>query len=109
MSPETMVGKVITDIDDEKDWVKLKDMKGNLLKITKDKFDKLLETKCCISGNGVLFKKSTIQFGIIPSFLDKLYKGRVELKKQMKANKKLAHTLDEEIKKLEEELKSFNN
>lgn len=109
MSPETMVGKVISEIgEDEKDVI-VRKTNGQVVKVSKENYDKLLEEKCCISGNNTLFLKSNVKWGIIPSFLDKLYKGRVAIKTEMKTNKKLAHELDEQIKKLEEELQNCAN
>ena len=105
ISPETIVGKVVSEISDDASDVMIRKPNGQVVSMSKDKFDKLLETKCCISGNNTLFLKTTEKFGIIPSFLDKLYKGRVAIKNEMKMNKKLAHELDEQIKALEEQLK----
>ena len=98
-SPETLVGKVITEIGEENtDEVTIRKVNGQFVKMKKDKFNELLKTKCSLSAANVLFLKSTIKLGIIPSFLIKLYEGRKDLKNQMKNNKKLAHELDEQIK-----------
>jgi DNA polymerase elongation subunit (family B) len=51
-----------------------------------------------------LFIKPSVKFGILPSFLDKLYSSRVAIKKECKKNKQKAKDLGEEIKRLEEEL-----
>jgi len=108
MSPETMVGKIIRN-PIEADGVKEDEVMvmtpfKKKVKIKKDELDRLLEEKYCISGNEVLFLKSTVKWGIIPSFLEKLYAGRVQIKNEMKKNKKLAHELEEQIKDLEKQL-----
>lgn len=107
ISPETMVGKVITDIGDENEnEVIIRKTNNQLVKMTKDKFNELLDKKCCITAANVLFLKPDVKRGIIPNFLIKLYEGRKAIKNEMKTNKKLAHDLDEQIKKLEEQLKN---
>ena len=106
ISPETMVGKVVTDIGDENEnEVIIRKTNNQLVKMPKEKFNELLDKKCTISAANVLFLKPEIKRGIIPNFLIKLYEGRKNLKNQMKTNKKLAHELDEQIKELEEQLK----
>ncbi len=108
ISPETIIGKVIQGIGDEEKDIIIRKTNNQLVKMSKENFNELLDKKCSIAANNVLYLKSTLKWGIIPSFLDKLYRGRVELKSQMKTNKKLAHELDEQIKKLEEQLKNAN-
>lgn len=105
MSPETMIGKVISDIGEEiPDEVMIKKVNGSIVKMPKTQFNEVLENKCCIAANNVLFIKSNINFGIVPTFLDGLYASRVSIKKEMKGNLKEAQKIGEEIKKLEEEL-----
>lgn len=108
ISPETMVGKVITDVGEEDgDEVYIQKPNGKTVKMARWQFNDLLDKKCSIAANNVLYMKSTVKWGIIPSFLDKLYKGRVQIKSEMKQNKRLAHDLDEEIKALEAQLKAM--
>ena len=110
MSPETMIGKVITNIGEEvPDEVMIRKPNGSIVKVSKDKFNEILDKKCCISANNVLFVKPAIKFGIIPTFLDGLYSSRVQIKKEMKNNKKEVQKLDEEIKKLEKQLKELEH
>lgn len=91
--------------DDNKDVI-IRKTNNQLVKISQEQLDDLLKTKCCISANNVLFLKSEVKLGIIPSFLGKLYEGRVAIKNEMKTNKKIAHEIDEQIKELEEQLKN---
>ena len=108
ISPETMVGKVLTEIgDDSTEDVFIRKINNQVIKMSRQKFNELLEKKCCISAANVLFLKTDVQFGILPSFLDKLYKGRVRLKTEMKNSKKIAHDLDEQIQKLEKQLEEM--
>jgi DNA polymerase elongation subunit (family B) len=106
MSPETMIGKVITDIGEEiPDEVMIRKINGSIVKMSKAQFNEVLEKKCCIAANNVLFIKSIVKFGIVPTFLDGLYASRVSIKKEMKKNLKEAQKIGEEIEKLEKELK----
>ena len=120
ISPDTKVGKLLN--DNWKDIVKnirekkevetlgkimLRKTNGKNIEITVDQLKDLIENKCTVSANGVLYIKPALKFGIIPQFLDKMYKRRVEVKGEMKQNKKKAKAIDEEIKKLEAELKKM--
>ena len=124
ISPDTKVGKLLSDnwkeiVDsirnkkngvitfDLNETVKLKKTNGKVIDITIAQLKTLVEEKCTVSANGVLYIKPAIKFGIIPQFLDKMYKRRVEVKSQMKANKKKAKAIDEQIKKLEQQLKNM--
>jgi DNA polymerase elongation subunit (family B) len=104
ISPETLVGKVVSEIGEQTTDVIIRRTNGSMIRITKEQFDKLLEEKCSIAANNTLFIKPAVKFGILPSFLDKLYSSRVAIKKECKKNKQKAKDLGEEIKKLEAEL-----
>lgn len=97
ISPETLVGKII---DKQDGVITIRKPNGKKIEITQESLDKVLEEKCSIAGNDAIFVKSTKKWGIIPSFLDKLYAGRVAIKKEMKKNKKLAKECDDKIKQL---------
>ena len=73
----------------------------------KEQFQTILDTKCTLSANKVLYIKPSIKQGIIPQFLDKFYNLRKSTKNMMKANKQKVKDLDDAIKKLEKELKSL--
>ena len=120
ISPDTKVGKLLSDNWKEiiskirakeqldlNGTVSLKKTNGKVVEITIAQLKTLVEEKCTVSANGVLYIKPAIKFGIIPQFLDKMYKRRVEVKSQMKANKKKAKAIDEQIKKLEQKLKNM--
>jgi DNA polymerase elongation subunit (family B) len=110
MSPETMVGKVVSEIGEkDDDIITIQRVNGTKINVTKQQFDEILEKKCSISANNTLFLKSTNRWGIIPSFLEKLYKNRVNIKNEMKKNKILVKELNEKIKKLKEELMNYEN
>jgi DNA polymerase elongation subunit (family B) len=79
----------------------LKKTNGKIIDLTIAQLKTLIEEKCTVSANGVLYIKPALKFGIIPQFLDKMYKRRVEVKGEMKKNKKKAKAIDEEIKQLE--------
>ena len=105
MSPETMVGKVITEIGEEiPTEVIIRKTNGSMVKMSRDSFEKVLNEKCSISANNVLFIKPAVKFGVVPTFLDNLYNQRKKLKSDMKQNKKEAQKIGEEIEKLEKEL-----
>lgn len=108
ISPETYIGKVEHSIgDDDPDNIYITLASGKLVKKSNEDFQKLLDTKLAIAGNGSLFKKSNVQWGIMPSFCDWLYKNRVKVKSEMKKNKQLKKKVSEEIATLEAQLKSL--
>ena len=105
MSPETMIGKVITNIGEENpSEIIIRKRNGSMIKVSNIEFKEILDKKCCISANNVLFIKPSVKFGIVPTFLDNLYKQRKALKNEMKNNKKEAQKIGEDIEKLEKEL-----
>ena len=105
VSPETKVGKVVSN-EEDKD-VTIRKTNGKLITISKEQFQTILDTKCTLSANKVLYIKPSIKQGIIPQFLDKFYNLRKSTKNMMKANKQKVKDLDDVIKKLEKELKSL--
>ena len=105
ISPDTKVGKVISDITDENITIKKKN--GKEITISQNSFQEILNNKCTLSANNVLYIKPSIKFGIIPQFLDKMYKERVAVKKESKKNLKLVKELEKEIKNLEDEIKNI--
>lgn len=105
ISPDTKVGKVVSNEEDTD--VTIRKTNGKLLTISKEQFQKILDEKCTLSANKVLYIKPSIKQGIIPCFLDKMYSQRVATKGLMKINKKKAKALEEEITKLEKELENY--
>ena len=106
ISPETIIGRIVEEEGDNV-IIRLRDGK-TYKKISKASLDALLDTKVCISATKTLFYKSTVKWGIVPSFLDKLYEGRKAIKKEMKQNKLLVKQLDDQIKELEKQLAECN-
>ena len=101
ISTETKIGKIVN-IED--DIYTLKLANDRVVKLEKEKFNKLVEKeKLSITKANVLY---TQKFkGIVPTLIDKLYKERVDARnKMLEAQKKLkrAKTEDEKIKIKEE-------
>lgn len=105
ISPDTKVGKVISNEEDND--ITIRKTNGKLITVSKEQFEQILENKCTISSNNVLYIKPALKMGIIPCFLDSMYKQRVNTKNAMKENKKKAKALEEEIKALEKQLESY--
>ena len=105
ISPDTKVGKVVSNEEDTD--VTIRKTNGKLLTISKEQFEKILDEKCTLSANKVLYIKPSIKQGIIPVFLDKMYSQRISTKNEMKINIKKAKVLEEEIAKLEKELENY--
>lgn len=103
LSPDTKVGKVITNNLDS-DRIQIRHVSGKLITMTKEQFKQLLDTQCSISATNVLYVKSTIKKGIVPGFLQDLYESRKAKKKEMLKYEELSHKIDESIKKLDEAL-----
>ena len=106
ISPETKIGKVINKENDE--YV-IYLVSGKTISLSKEKFLKLLEKeKMCISDYDVIYTQKVK--GIIPSFIDKLYKERVDAKKEMnKHQKQLNKETDDSIKKkLEQKIQDLD-
>jgi DNA polymerase elongation subunit (family B) len=97
ISPETKIGKIIEKTDDE---YKLYLINGKIVSLTKEKFSKLVEReKICISDYDVLYTQRIK--GVVPAFIDKLYKQRVDAKNEMqKIQKDLSNITDRSEKQL---------
>jgi DNA polymerase elongation subunit (family B) len=91
ISPETKIGKILESNDDE--YI-INLINNKTISLTKEKFLKLVEKeKICISDYNVLYTQKTK--GVIPSFIDKLYKERVDAKNEMqKLQKELSNIQD---------------
>jgi DNA polymerase elongation subunit (family B) len=106
ISPDTKVGKIINDETDNE--VIIRKTNGKLVTISKEQLKDILENKCTLSANKVLYIKPSIKKGIINNFLSSMYAQRVETKTLAKKNKKKAKELEDEILKLEKELESYD-
>lgn len=79
ISPETKIGKIV---NKEENAYSIRLINGKVVTLDKDKFEKLIrKEKLCISDYDVLY---TQKFkGVVPCLIDKLYKERVDTKKEM--------------------------
>lgn len=79
ISPETKIGKII---DREENSYTINLINGKTVTLDKETFNKLvLKEKLCISDYDVLY---TQKFkGVVPCLIDKLYRERVDTKKEM--------------------------
>ena len=83
LSPETKVGKII---DSNSDEVIVRLETGKVHKFTPDKFYEYVKVEqLAITRAKVLFSQK--QKGIIPEIVDKIYKSRVDIKKELKVLK----------------------
>lgn len=69
ISPDTKVGKVISN-EEDKD-ITIRKTNGKLVTLTKEQFTDILNTKCTLSANKVLYIKPSLKMGIIPCFLSR--------------------------------------
>lgn len=107
LSPETKVGRIIAENSDDTLILKTPLKEVNL---TRQQYQKLIDDKCTIAANKVLYTKPNVKKGIVPMFLEHVYSGRKAEKKRMVDLKKLiskrksdpSHTEDE-LNKLSEE------
>ncbi len=107
ISPETKVGKILCGKD--VDVLSLPTMEfitrqGKKKELTHDILINLLTNHCTMSSNNVLYIKPSIEFGLIPQFLDRMYKERVRIKNLMKQTKRNIEKIDDAISKLEKML-----
>lgn len=99
ISPDTKVGKIVSELTDKQ--ISIKKNNGKIINISQESFQTILKDKCTLSANNVLYIKPNLKFGIIPQFLDKMYKERVSVKKESKKNLKLVKELEKEIKQIQ--------
>jgi DNA polymerase elongation subunit (family B) len=102
ISTETKIGKIL-DRSSEKVTVRL--INGKVIDLDNDKFEKVVESeKLSITKANVLYSQKFK--GIVPTFIDRLYKERMAAKnKMLEAEKKLKKAKDPlEIQKYEEEV-----
>ena len=107
LSPDTKVGKILETEPLNREHITIKKVNGQTTELTHEQFIKLLEEKCTLAPNNVLYLKPAVKFGIVPTFLDALYKDRVAAKKEMKKCIKTLEKIDAAIEQIEKDLKSF--
>ena len=81
ISPETKVGKIISR-DEYEIMIRFQD--GSIKKMHPDKLEDL-RGKVTVSPNGVLYINPNKQVGLMPAFLERLYKMRKKVQKRDKA------------------------
>jgi len=85
LSPETKIGTIISNADEEN--VTIKHVNGNTYQLSKEKFVSFVkQEELAISKAKVLFSQKVK--GIIPETVDHYYKKRVEIKKQLSKAKR---------------------
>ena len=90
LSPETKVGKIISQ-DDE--TISIQHVTGKVLKLTHKKFyDFITKEKIAITKAKFLFSQK--KKGIMPEIVDRIYQSRVEIKKDLRKLKLKINTLD---------------
>jgi len=98
ISPETKLGKII---DRNEEEVTIRMVNGEIRKLKPDQLESLRD-KATISDNGILYVNPNIKKGIIPLFLERLYKLRKKTKDKGKK-------LERQKVKLQELLESVTN
>ena len=79
LSPETKIGKILDTTDTH---VVIKHVNGETFNLTHDKFSQFIkDEEIAISRAKILFTQK--YKGIVPEFIDGLYKKRVEIKKEL--------------------------
>jgi DNA polymerase elongation subunit (family B) len=95
ISPETKIGKILEKTEDE---YKLSLINGKIISLSKEKFLKLVEReKICISDYDVLYTQKTK--GVVPCYIDKLYKQRVDAKNEMQKYQKEISNVTDKVEK----------
>lgn len=115
LSPETKFGKIINKSPDN-EFITLRLKDGGEKLLTQKQFDYIIQEKCTIASNNVLYIKPDIKKGSIAHFLEKMYNNRKMTKKETARKEKIIETYkaedkekltdhSAEIKKLEEEVR----
>jgi DNA polymerase elongation subunit (family B) len=95
-SPETKVGKIL---EIEKDKITIRNVDGIIVDLKPREFnDFIRKERITISRSKVLFSQK--KKGILPDMIDKFYKKRVEVRKQMKDVRKEILDIEKRIKSL---------
>ena len=83
LSPETKVGKIVSQADDK---ITIKHVTGKILNLTPKKFlEYVTKEKIAITKAKFLFSQK--KKGIMPEIVDKIYQSRVEIKKELRVLK----------------------
>lgn len=107
LSSDTKVGKILDSNPFECKEITIRKANGQRTTISNEQFMKLLNEKCTLAPNNVLYIKPSVKLGIIPKFLGDLYNERVKIKKEMKQHIKTVEKIDAAIEQVEKELASL--
>ena len=107
ISPDTKIGKLINyNPNNERHQIKIANS-NKIETISTDQLNQLLEHKCTMSANKVLYYKPNVKRGIVPQFLIDLYDTRVATKNQMKVYKKQKSVVEKENNKIKKYIKEL--
>jgi len=99
ISPETKIGKIIYRDDDE---IMIKFQNGSIKKMHPSKLEEL-RGKVTISPNGVLYINPKKKVGLMPAFLERLYKKRKEVQARDKVVQDKIEKIKAKLKELSKE------
>ena len=103
LSPETKIGRVERGSDNK---INIYHISGKHFNLTAKQFKEFLKREeCAMTKAGFLFSQKKV--GIIPEFLDDQYAKRVEIKKELFAERQKERALKDEIEELEAQLKTI--
>ena len=97
ISPETKVGRLAKNLDGS---YTLTLVNGDVKIISEDKKREILDTKCIISKNDILFFKHEVKQGILSSWCKTFYDKRKHYQKLMKTIKRKINTLKTELSEI---------
>jgi DNA polymerase elongation subunit (family B) len=109
LSSDTKVGKILDSNPFDCKEISIRKTNGQRTTISNEQFLKLLNEKCTLAPNNVLYIKPSVKLGIIPKFLGDLYNERVKIKKEMKQHIKTVEKIDAAIEQVEKELAAYKN
>jgi len=109
ISPDTKVGRILTEDPYNAQEIEIRKINGQIETISQEQFKELIDKKCTIAANNVLYVKPAINFGIVPTFLDWLYTKRKSEKNERKKTDKMVKRIDDAILILERQLKKCEN
>lgn len=92
LSPETKVGKINSQNDDQ---ISFSLVKGKTYVVNQEEFNKFLdEGKIAVSKSNVLFSQE--KKGMCPELIDGIYKQRVDTRKKLKSLKRIMSKIEDE-------------
>ena len=108
LSPETKFGKIIGKTEDNHCRIKLRNGDEKFLDQKQIQF--LLEKKCTLASNNVMYLKPELKKGSVPTFLERIYEKRKTVRKEMnKLDKKISELKEEKEIATPEKIKTIKN